>query len=137
MERTAQSTPTRQTNAPSYNISPVQSSITEHNFVLLPNVRNIPATLSSRVEPTWRAKPVVFNKFVDDNLASEKLYMKDAEIIENQDEYFKNVRAGGSENMFNHITRRAEAKGLKVNSCLLYTSPSPRDQRGSRMPSSA
>ena len=23
------------------------------------------------------------------------------------------------------------------NSCLLYTSPSPRDQRGSRMPSSA
>ena len=26
---------------------------------------------------------------------------------------------------------------LKVFSCLLYTSPSPRDQRGSRMPSSA
>ena len=25
----------------------------------------------------------------------------------------------------------------KVNPCLLYTSPSPRDQRGSRMPSSA
>ena len=25
----------------------------------------------------------------------------------------------------------------KFNSCLLYTSPSPRDQRGSRMPSSA
>ena len=24
-----------------------------------------------------------------------------------------------------------------TNSCLLYTSPSPRDQRGSRMPSSA
>ena len=27
--------------------------------------------------------------------------------------------------------------GIKVNTCLLYTSPSPRDQRGSRMPSSA
>ena len=26
---------------------------------------------------------------------------------------------------------------LVVNGCLLYTSPSPRDQRGSRMPSSA
>ena len=26
---------------------------------------------------------------------------------------------------------------LLVSSCLLYTSPSPRDQRGSRMPSSA
>ena len=28
-------------------------------------------------------------------------------------------------------------KRRAVNSCLLYTSPSPRDQRGSRMPSSA
>ena len=26
---------------------------------------------------------------------------------------------------------------IKANTCLLYTSPSPRDQRGSRMPSSA
>ena len=26
---------------------------------------------------------------------------------------------------------------VKKNACLLYTSPSPRDQRGSRMPSSA
>ena len=31
--------------------------------------------------------------------------------------------------------RRDLAAGL--NTCLLYTSPSPRDQRGSRMPSSA
>ena len=29
------------------------------------------------------------------------------------------------------------AFGNLVNVCLLYTSPSPRDQRGSRMPSSA
>ena len=27
--------------------------------------------------------------------------------------------------------------GVGVTACLLYTSPSPRDQRGSRMPSSA
>ena len=27
--------------------------------------------------------------------------------------------------------------GKLINDCLLYTSPSPRDQRGSRMPSSA
>ena len=27
--------------------------------------------------------------------------------------------------------------GAKLSACLLYTSPSPRDQRGSRMPSSA
>ena len=30
-----------------------------------------------------------------------------------------------------------ETKKVLLNNCLLYTSPSPRDQRGSRMPSSA
>ena len=29
------------------------------------------------------------------------------------------------------------ADGIRGLTCLLYTSPSPRDQRGSRMPSSA
>ena len=29
------------------------------------------------------------------------------------------------------------AEWIQTNTCLLYTSPSPRDQRGSRMPSSA
>ena len=28
-------------------------------------------------------------------------------------------------------------RGIEIKTCLLYTSPSPRDQRGSRMPSSA
>ena len=39
------------------------------------------------------------------------------------------------------ISERADAEGdlatFRYESCLLYTSPSPRDQRGSRMPSSA
>ena len=33
--------------------------------------------------------------------------------------------------------KQTDTEGLKVPVCLLYTSPSPRDQRGSRMPSSA
>ena len=33
--------------------------------------------------------------------------------------------------------RKNEIPGPSPNTCLLYTSPSPRDQRGSRMPSSA
>ena len=32
---------------------------------------------------------------------------------------------------------KAIQKYRQLSSCLLYTSPSPRDQRGSRMPSSA
>ena len=33
--------------------------------------------------------------------------------------------------------QNALSKGAEAFGCLLYTSPSPRDQRGSRMPSSA
>ena len=35
------------------------------------------------------------------------------------------------------VTAVVDRLQVKVGSCLLYTSPSPRDQRGSRMPSSA
>ena len=42
-----------------------------------------------------------------------------------------------SENSIGVEGAAALAEALKSNCCLLYTSPSPRDQRGSRMPSSA
>ena len=35
------------------------------------------------------------------------------------------------------LNHKNEGEKLQEYSCLLYTSPSPRDQRGSRMPSSA
>ena len=35
------------------------------------------------------------------------------------------------------ISERIQLENDLANVCLLYTSPSPRDQRGSRMPSSA
>ena len=34
-------------------------------------------------------------------------------------------------------TAKSTLEGISSTICLLYTSPSPRDQRGSRMPSSA
>ena len=37
----------------------------------------------------------------------------------------------------NRLVKLRESLSEKVYICLLYTSPSPRDQRGSRMPSSA
>ena len=54
----------------------------------------------------------------------------------------KHVRNGvhinGIESFWSFTKRRlAKFNGVKANFCLLYTSPSPRDQRGSRMPSSA
>ena len=33
--------------------------------------------------------------------------------------------------------RKGEVEGVSIDTCLLYTSPSPRDRQKSRMPSSA
>ena len=45
-------------------------------------------------------------------------------------------RAEGEVTYATRVDRLQRLKALIVD-CLLYTSPSPRDQRGSRMPSSA
>ena len=42
-----------------------------------------------------------------------------------------------AENAMSCVKILLEESGAKLEHCLLYTSPSPRDQRGSRMPSSA
>ena len=47
------------------------------------------------------------------------------------------VVTGGSRGIGAMITEGFLANGCKVYICLLYTSPSPRDRYGSRMPSSA
>ena len=47
------------------------------------------------------------------------------------------VRLDGVEHRFSNPAAAISAGVGMVYHCLLYTSPSPRDQRGSRMPSSA
>ena len=47
------------------------------------------------------------------------------------DDFYENA-----EDLYQHITNR-DYPMWKYNPCLLYTSPSPRDPIGSRMPSSA
>ena len=47
------------------------------------------------------------------------------------------IQAGQSHVKFNGIPWAVEGGAALCTGCLLYTSPSPRDQRGSRMPSSA
>ena len=66
------------------------------------------------------------------------------ELLNKDDEVFSLVITGQGEKFFSagadlkvfHEGGKDAAKEMS-NACLLYTSPSPRDQRGSRMPSSA
>ena len=64
------------------------------------------------------------NLLDDDSLTREAL-----ELVENDGIVFLDE--------IDKIARNADRGGGSADVCLLYTSPSPRDQRGSRMPSSA
>ena len=70
-----------------------------------------------------------------------KLSLKD---VEKQDDVAEGETATDSYQMLNarltktyNLNDSGQFKISVFGSCLLYTSPSPRDQRGSRMPSSA
>ena len=64
--------------------------------------------------------------------------MGTAKNVMKRDPMPKLTKAGMINAMYKNM-KKADKKKLEgmYNSCLLYTSPSPRDQRGSRMPSSA
>ena len=69
-----------------------------------------------------------FSNYVDDPYVKEKISrspLKDEKTV---------VVIGGG---FAGLLMIARLKDAGIKNCLLYTSPSPRDQRGSRMPSSA
>ena len=113
-EGVAQSTPIRSAQSGSPGVSPIRHA-PRGSFVILPNARNIPHHLSTRIEQTWRPKNITVKKFVDDNLQNEKLYMKNVPTIKFNDDFVRNARAGKSEHMFKHISDRARRKGLLVN----------------------
>ena len=77
-----------------------------------------------------------------DNSATTRCYPEVAEIVvKTMTEDFGNPSAmhlkGVEAEKYVREAAQILAKILKVNDCLLYTSPSPRDVEESRMPSSA
>ena len=88
-----------------------------------------------------KKKPISFEVFAD----NPKEMLKQAYKINNwgRNVYVK-IPVVNSKGIFmGSVIRELSSKGIKLNItavytyCLLYTSPSPRDKRQSRMPSSA
>ena len=73
-----------------------------------------------------------------DVMDADSLRAKVRQVVDQQERVCKDVQAAVA---VSRETKRKIAQGKavlpKFAVCLLYTSPSPRDQRGSRMPSSA
>ena len=64
--------------------------------------------------------------------AAEHGYIKSVRILK-----MKIARSSYVEKLENYINEHYQLLPLEYDGCLLYTSPSPRDKRQSRMPSSA
>ena len=87
--------------------------------------------------------PLAYGIYVDDLVVALRLPL--ARIDDVHDDDADVELAGRASNAYTTVDGAGEATNKSVNQksrftawgCLLYTSPSPRDQRGSRMPSSA
>ena len=90
---------------------------------------------------------IVTEMFTDEELAAVRLeleYLSDYQaLVELHDGTFANrlnlydFFVDGDDSAIGRLVNDKVFSVEVLGSCLLYTSPSPRDQRGSRMPSSA
>ena len=92
------------------------------------------------------ARKVIFEQECESLLDSDKINDKAIKLAENSGIIFLDEidKVIASEGKSADVSRQGVQRdllpiveGSTVQTCLLYTSPSPRDQRGSRMPSSA
>ena len=92
-----------------------------------------------RVDPTAARDMFIRNALVAGDWNTHHAFFKtNAQALDDAAAYEEKARRRGlivdEDTLFDFYDQRIPAK---VTTCLLYTSPSPRDQRGSRMPSSA
>jgi len=72
-----------------------------------------------------------------EKLAKEARKAASASVLRQAEMVRDAIRTKAPQGPTGNLKRSAIAKLMPEKGCLLYTSPSPRDQRGSRMPSSA
>ena len=77
---------------------------------------------------------------LEQNLIIKKIDNQTVNISINENEMLMSIVGQFDQNL-KHLSKLTKTdvyfRGNSITCCLLYTSPSPRDQRGSRMPSSA
>ena len=94
-------------------------------------------------ELTNRVLNAISHSYITENDNTLENWEELSEEINSQDRilasspYVENFALITSKSASQGVSARGIIMDLEVKTCLLYTSPSPRDQRGSRMPSSA
>ena len=84
-------------------------------FELLPRVANAPPWIRKAKDPKFKKSDIRTLKFVDDQVNLNKINMRKAELLVQNGNFFRNVRDKRTEDLLEHITTRAELKGMRIN----------------------
>ena len=112
------STPSRVGNTLETCASPIQ--IPPHtegiNFEFLPRVANVPHWTHKPKDPIFRPTRPKSYKFVDDNVNTSVINMRKAKLLVEEGVFFKDVRDRTTERLLQHVSKKAEEKGMIINS---------------------
>ena len=110
----AVSTPMQVGRAVDINASPIACRNTQE-FVLLPRVANVPHWVIKPKDPVFTYEKIKSYKFVDDQVNTNKINMRKAQMLWDGEAFFKEVNDIRSQELLEHIATRAGVKGMMIN----------------------
>ena len=111
----AASTPMRVGSRPSTAESPIMATTPPPSIELLPRVANAPHWIPKPKDPAFHCGKIKSYKFVDDGVNTNKVNMKRAQLLEDGTVHFKEIIDLRSQRLLEHVSRRAEDKGMLIN----------------------
>ena len=110
----ATSTPTR---VMPLDMLPTMSPIREEEPTLqfLPRTINIPPQLRQPKDPRWIERPPLKLKFIDDGAHLAKVNLQRERLLLEGGKFIKEIHDQRTQNMFDHVVKRAEERGMRVN----------------------
>ena len=85
------------------------------NFVILPRVANVPHWIRKPKDPEFHYDSIKTYKYVDDEVNTNKVNMKKSRMLVEDGRFFKEVIDTRTQELLQHIARKAESKGMAIN----------------------
>ena len=109
------STPKRVRNTDNIPFSPVQPATRPQEINILPRVANVPPWLLKAKDPKVKHSPIKSYKFVDDGINTATVNMRQARLLVEEGNFFKEIVDKRTEGLLTHVAANAERKGMKIN----------------------
>ena len=111
----AESTPSRVYRRPERLAESPIVSRTGCDFRILPRVANVPPWIPKPKDPIFKPGDIKSYKFVDDNVYTSKVNMRQATMLTEGDVNFKEIVDKRTEALLEHVSAKALNKGMLIN----------------------